>query len=74
MASLEQARAAKNSEQIKNISRRRDVNGIGICNHTQGYALKINLLQADTENGSLPTSVDGVPIVTDSVGPAEPAI
>lgn len=70
-ATLEMARHAKRSAAVRTLARRRQVNGIGITKATDGYALKVNLIEP--LNDELPAEIDGVPIAVDLVGPSFPA-
>ena len=45
---------------------RRDVTGIGIVRHGDGYGVRVNLSASGI---CLPSQIDGVPIVTRTTGP-----
>ncbi|MCF6506873.1 hypothetical protein E9549_05560 [Blastococcus sp. MG754426] len=45
---------------------RRDVTGIGIVRHGDGYGVRVNLSSSGI---CLPPEIDGVPIVTRTIGP-----
>lgn len=68
---IEQARAAKRTLSVE-IASLPEVNGIGITEDAEGYALKVNLTRPSTRD-VLPESVDGVNVSIDIVGPAMPA-
>ena len=66
MHSLDEARSAK--EKIKHILEKFDtVVGVGITRNDDGYGLKVNL-RADAESGSIPQTIDGVPVEVEVVG------
>jgi hypothetical protein len=65
--SLDQARNAKPLAK-KLFSRVADVNGVGITQVKQGYAVKVNLSSPPAKGVVLPSEVDGVPIQVEVVG------
>ncbi|HEV8239977.1 MAG TPA: hypothetical protein VGS57_11465 [Thermoanaerobaculia bacterium] len=63
---LERARAAKRRLR-ELLPKAAEVNGIGITQVGEDYAVKLNLA-APVEDLDLPDSVDGVPVVVEVVG------
>jgi hypothetical protein len=47
------------------------VRGVGLTRRGEGYAVKVNLENVP-EDDTLPTDVDGVPIIIDVVGTVKP--
>jgi hypothetical protein len=64
--SITQARRAKAQLQAL-LAGEKDVVGIGLTKQDGGYALKLNLRRAGA-TGRVPSSVDGVPVVSEVVG------
>ena len=67
MATLDEARAAKRKA-AERLARVPQVNGIGVVRLRAGYGLKVNLAEA-VAAGTVPRSVDGVPLQVAVVGP-----
>ena len=64
---LQEARAAK--ERAKKMFRRfGKVNGIGITKQGDSYAVQVNFAESPEKQVSLPTDIDGVPVVVHVVG------
>lgn len=66
--SLEDARSAK-SRAITVFSALVQVAGVGITRGAGGFMLKVNLREAPSPGVDLPTSIDGVPVKVEVVGP-----
>ena len=65
---LEAARSAK-AKVATMLGDAAEVNGIGITQVADGYAVKVNLSRAPQSSLGIPTEVDGVPVVVAVVGP-----
>jgi hypothetical protein len=64
---LERARGAK-ARVLSMLPKAVKVNGVGITQVGEDYAVKVNLAEAPDDGASLPKSIDGVPIVVEVVG------
>jgi len=68
--SREAAAAAK--QKLRNhLAGQPGLRGIGLTRRGEGYAVKVNLDNAP-EDDSLPTDIDGVPIIVDVIGAVKP--
>ncbi|MBX3746923.1 MAG: hypothetical protein KF833_16555 [Verrucomicrobiae bacterium] len=67
-ASLEAARAAKVAA-LAALGSLGGLAGIGITRAGSGYALKVNLSEPPSPEGSVPEEFDGVPVTVEIVGP-----
>ncbi len=65
---LEQARAAK-TEALDVFQRLARLSGVGITRIGRGYGLKVNVEVAPSAGVALPTSIKGVPVKVEVVGP-----
>ena len=67
-STLEQVRAAKR-QALGKFKRLGDVTGVGITRVGKGYGLKINLKKPPAQKSPLPTTIKGVPVRVEVVGP-----
>ena len=67
-STLDQVRAAKR-QALGTFKRLGHVTGVGITRVGKGYGLKINLQKAPAQKLSLPTTIKGVPVLIEVVGP-----
>jgi hypothetical protein len=67
MATLEEARSAKRKA-AQRLARVPQVNGIGVVRLRGGWGLKVNLAEA-VDAGTIPETVEGVPLQVAVVGP-----
>jgi hypothetical protein len=64
---LEQARAAK-PRVLAAFEQLATVVGVGVTRVDGGYGVKVNLQASPADSGTLPSSVDGVPVRVEVVG------
>jgi hypothetical protein len=69
--SLDEARAAQSKAQAQ-LTRIKEVNGIGITRVGDGFALKVNLSAPLKPGATVPSAIDGVPVHTEVVGTIRP--
>ena len=67
MATLDEARAAKVRFR-EAIGALADSVSIGLTQLGEDYALKVNVTDASVDRSALPSSIDGVKVVVESVG------
>jgi hypothetical protein len=67
-STLDQVRAAKH-QALGTFKRLGDVTGVGITRIGKGYGLKINLKERPVRNVPFPTTIKGVPVLVEVVGP-----
>jgi hypothetical protein len=70
-ASLDQARAAKEKVAAQ-YAPLEEVNGVGITRVGQGFGVKVNLAKPLPDDVDIPDELDGVKVVTETIGPIHP--
>lgn len=65
---IERARAAK-TVVLARLGGLAQLNGVGITRVGEGFGVKVNLAAQPDRGTELPEEVDGVPVVTELIGP-----
>jgi hypothetical protein len=66
-STIDEARAAK-TRAAKIFGRAAGLTGVGITRIGSGYGLKVNLSESPADDASLPSDIDGVPVLVEVVG------